>query len=168
MSDAKRFILDYRNDCDDCDYFDNQCHSCVTCDGSGSQLHTQQIIQKTVRVSSSEYMMNKATVVSSNNRYKKLVNGEAYTYNQSSDRWRMHTLALTTPRQSTRIAPGRLNPTGLHSDQLHNHYGRYLARKKQGVLRQQSNPGDALPVKGNKTQKLAIIKSCNMCFTNNV
>ena len=69
MSDAKRFILDYRNDCDDCDYFDNQCHSCVTCDGSGSQLHTQQIIQKTVRVSSSEYMMNKATVVSSNNRY---------------------------------------------------------------------------------------------------
>jgi len=142
----------YSNDCDDCDdYQDNQCHSCVNClDGSCSYhnfTYTQKLIQKTVRVSSSEYTMNLGGIVSSNNRYNLEKGNPGRIYNPSSDRKQAHVIkpSLNIPRNRTRIAPGMLQPAGMINDEKggvdikHNSYARYLARKKGRELRPQVN-----------------------------
>lgn len=118
-------------------------------------------IQKTVRVSSSEYLMNKASLTVGEDRKGELTK----TWNQSSDRLEaaipkaiVPTRGNSTRSSITRLRPGSLRPGGQGVDIKHNSYDRYLARLKgRKVLRQDANPD-------NQTKKHNIITSCS-CAT---
>tara|TARA_B110000285_G_scaffold233717_1_gene308408 strand:- start:18012 stop:18563 length:552 start_codon:yes stop_codon:yes gene_type:complete len=115
-------------------------------------------IQKTVRVSSSEYIMNKSSLNVGEER-KGIITG---SWNQSSDRIQaaiakavVPTRGNSTARSITRLRPGSLSPGGTGVDVKHNSYARYLARLKgRKVLRQDANIN-------NQTKKHNIVASCS-------
>jgi len=115
-------------------------------------------IQKTVRVSSSEYLMNKVSLNVGEER-KGIIDG---SWNQSSDRLQaaiatavVPTRGNSTTRSITRLRPGSLRPGGKGVDVKHNSYDRYLARLKgRKVLRQDENTD-------NQTKKHNIVTSCS-------
>ena len=103
-------------------------------------------VQKTVGVSSSEYAMNKASLmVFKNKRHP------THTVNNASDKLQT-AVSNNTPRHGNSLMrtryslrPGAMNPGGVGVDVKHNSYARYLARKKgQRALRaeQQTNNTD--------------------------
>jgi|SaaInlStandDraft_6_1057023.scaffolds.fasta_scaffold00929_6 hypothetical protein len=105
-------------------------------------------IQKTVRVSSSEYLMNKVSL--NVGEARKGVVGQVTNnwWNQSSDRavQSIETAVVPTRGSSTRssitrLRPGSMRPGGKGVDVKHNSYDRYLARLKgRKVLRQDPYP----------------------------
>tara|TARA_Y100000991_G_scaffold213288_1_gene198756 strand:- start:6201 stop:6779 length:579 start_codon:yes stop_codon:yes gene_type:complete len=120
-------------------------------------------IQKTVRVSTSEYLMNKSSLNVAEQR-KGITNG---LNNQSSDRLNRAVAKAVVPSRGnsssgsvTRLRPGSLRPGGQGVDVKHNSYDRYLARLKgRKVLRQNAEPtgvnyGDVNTIKFN------IVTSC--------
>ena len=122
-------------------------------------------IQNTVRVSESEYIMNKASLsVQHNSRDANNLN-----WNTQSDRLlKSNTLknisqvpsrgnSLKTTKTSLR--PGALRPTGYGVDIKHNSYDRYLARKKSQYIKTENKNNNIVPNYGNKTYKLGIVRS---------
>ena len=167
------FINDCSYDCPNI-YTRNQ----VICDNNctngdtycGSSYNRQQKIQGTVGVSSSEYAMNKSTVITSQDR-----RCQSYlNNNRASDRNEEHQipLGMNLSRQRTRIRPGGLQPVQRFKnsragpggvDVKHNHYARYLARKKQHAVRAETPTENYIvPIMGNKLYKFSIIgnKTC--------
>lgn len=119
-------------------------------------------IQKTVRVSSSEYLMNKASLNVGNER--KGVAGQATNpwWNQSSDRavQSIETAVVPTRGSSTRssitrLRPGSMRPGGKGVDVKHNSYDRYLARLKGRKVLRQENSNYAVTA-----QKFNIVTGC--------
>lgn len=108
----------------------SQCKSCGPCGNGGDCIahkqflinQRQRIIQKVVRIDSSQYAMNKAC---------------ANVYQKTSKHILNH---YTNSNQSDRV-----KPAGLGVDVKHGSYERYLARKKGKTL--QSSKGSTDPSK---------------------
>ena len=132
-------------------------------------------IQKTVRVQSSEYTMNKSSL---NVAYKSRNEDDANAspnkrnpWNQSSDRfYKSNSLVsnisyIPTRGNSlrtsiTRLRPGSLRPGGKGVDVKHNSYHRYLARLKgKKVLKQEKT--NNLANYNNVEQKFNIVTNCS-------
>uniref|UniRef100_A0A6C0IKA5 Uncharacterized protein n=1 Tax=viral metagenome TaxID=1070528 RepID=A0A6C0IKA5_9ZZZZ len=132
-------------------YRECNCDTNLTSNTPVNQYQRQKIIQNTVRVPSSLYLMNLAAL----NVYQKPksvysvidVGGTNYTvspgvnWNQMSDRKEPHLQPFTTSsgssyggsstrRSLTRLRPGAMSPGGAGVDIKHNSYDRYLNRIK--------------------------------------
>ena len=144
-----------------------------------AQYQRQKLIQNTVRVPESIYIMNLGalSVYQKPTLANKMVN-----WNQMSDRAIPHvqkagasgsTYGGNSLRRSlTRLRPGALSPGGVGVDIKHNSYYRYLARiKGKGPLRQDTVPEHfgvptivttcADRLFGGKVMKLGIINGCD-------
>lgn len=155
------------------------------------QYQRLKLIQNTVRVYSSLYSMNLASL----NAYEvpdsnyQIVNIPQTTYiaspgvywNQMSDRRQPHKQFANASgstyggnslkRTITRLRPGALSPGGSGVDIKHNSYFRYLNRLKgkaplrRGVIPPnfgEPNPFNrAYPIYGGKTTKTSIVSNCN-------
>ena len=142
-------------------------------------IHDRDSINKriynTVRVSESEYAMNKASLtVQHNSRDENNLN-----WNQMSDRLlkanslrKVNTFNRNSNSRTsslTRLRPGSLTPGGYGVDIKHNSYARYLARKKgKTALKQEKNyvKVDEKAVTNNKLKKFNIVSSTS-CECNN-
>ena len=120
--------------------------NCASSDSKESFKAKYKKIQKTVGVSSSEYAMNKASLMVFKNK-----RSSTDTVNSASDKLQT-AVSKNTPRHANSLMrtkfslrPGAMNPRGKGVDVKHNSYARYLARKKgQRALRaeQQTNNTD--------------------------
>lgn len=149
--------------------YKNRCSGCnknLASNDPVSLYQKQKIIQKTVRVPSSLFTMNLAslnTYQSPPTNYKLIdVNGSTYisspyvNWNQMSDRRQPHIQfvksgsgsgygASSTKRTITRLRPGALSPGGSGVDIKHNSYERYLNRiKGKAPLRRQTIPTELI------------------------
>lgn len=154
--------------CDEFSYY-----RCTSCNESSTSLktpcQTQKIIQNTVRVPSSLYTMNLASVVS----YKVPQNIFRVNWNQMSDKSVPSLQTTYVPGKggsSTRSTltgnrPGAQSPGGTGCDIKHNSYDRYLNNlKAKRVLRPETSA--SIPRYGNKYIKTTIVyPNCNyLCF----
>lgn len=147
-----------------------------------AQYQRQKIIQNTVRVDSSLYAMNKASLNVYQSQYSNSANtvidassNAISNWNQMSDRKEPHVQKeAISMKSSVSLRPGNLTPGGIGCDIKHNSYDRYLARLKGSApLRKQSLPANygqnvpfnpANPVYGGKTVKTSIGSSdCTIC-----
>lgn len=146
---------------------------------SSSIYQRQKIIQKTVRVPSSLYSMNLASL----NVYQTPESTYNVNWNQMSDRKIPHEQKAVVPRsRSTRHSytwhyPGYQSPGGKGVDIKHGSYDRYLAKLKgKGPLRRGVIPpiesklpfSRAFPIYGGKTFKTSIVSgyNCSDCVDN--
>uniref|UniRef100_A0A6C0H571 Tudor domain-containing protein n=1 Tax=viral metagenome TaxID=1070528 RepID=A0A6C0H571_9ZZZZ len=159
----------------------NLFYKCKTCNNNlsssspASQYQRLKLIQNTVRIPSSLFTMNLASL----NVYQP---PSIYNYNvnwkQMSDRKEPHyetpvasSYGTSTRGTRTRLRPGACTPGGLGVDIKHNSYNRYLNRikgkspLKRGIIPPNFgtpypfNP--AFPIYGGKTTKTAIIDKCH-------
>jgi uncharacterized membrane protein YgcG len=139
---------------------DGRCVSCgdISCDGCLDEI-TQKRIWNQVRVPSSLYTMNLATMY--------IVDGRTtdVNWNQSSDRqvpsigtYYVPSRGNTTKGTVTRNRPGASGSAGTGVDIKHNSYARYLARKKGKNIK--TNTTEVAPIIGNKTRTYGIISAC--------
>tara|TARA_B100000424_G_scaffold250337_1_gene224970 strand:+ start:20812 stop:21366 length:555 start_codon:yes stop_codon:yes gene_type:complete len=168
----------------------SQCRSCgctYTCDASGcsqsscASANNKEITQKRiwnrVRVSQSEYIMNKAGLSVYERPYYIHGQGEL-NWNQMSDRplpsqvkRNVPTRGNSTKSSITRNRPGSQSAPGKGVDVKHGSYHRYLARLKgKGPLRTGVTPYSLEPKQGNKVKSYGIVSSSNkvgscLCFT---
>lgn len=169
------------------DYY-NKLDNCNSCDvnrktyGPHLNLDTRAIqkqIQKTVRVQSSEYVMNKSSLnVATGSRDVDPNNAEVNKrnpWNQSSDRFYKSgsttaSIAVvpshgnSTRGSITRLRPGSLKPGGKGVDIKHNSYDRYLARLKgRKVLKAEASDAATIPNKpvNNNRRKYNIVANCS-------
>lgn len=174
-----------------------RCRSCdtnLTANTTSNQFQRLKLIQKTVRVNSSLYAMNRAALTV----YKRPTDATyGVCWNQQSDRPSPSISRATVPSGSgssmavshkggqwgyggrsftqTCSRPGGQTPGGIGCDIKHNSYARYLNRiKGKGPLRQQGAPVNfggylpfnlAYPVYGGKTMKTGIISGCDCSGT---
>lgn len=144
-----------------------------------AQYQRQKIIQNTVRVPESIYVMNLGAL----SVYQRpTLSNQLVNWNQMSDRAVAHVQQAgasgsgyggnSLRRSLTRLRPGALSPGGVGVDIKHNSYDRYLARiKGKGPLRQEIIPSYfgvpeiqstcAHPVYGGKILKTNIINGCD-------
>jgi len=121
-----------------------------------SNYQTQQRIWNTVRVDSSQYLLNKSAL----SAYKPIV------WNQKSDRPVPHVQQSipshgnSTKRTLTRAQPGACSPGGIGCDVKHDSYDRYLNRIKGKALKGR-NEENGLPIYGRKYYATHIIPSCS-------
>ena len=154
-----------------------RCNQNLTGKTPFEQYQRQKIIQNTVRVPASEYIMN----VGALSVYQKPDPRYGVNWNQMSDRKERHIQQAnatgtnpsgnSTKRTITRLRPGALSPGGAGVDIKHNSYARYLARiKGKAPLRQQAVPAyfglpipcdPAYPIYGGKVFKTGIVAGCN-------
>lgn len=143
-----------------------------------SLFQKQKLIQNTVRVPSSLFTMNLASLSSYQSPQTSYnivnVNGTPYVtppkvyWNQMSDRKIPHMQMVKTNK--TRLQPGYLSPGGSGVDIKHNSYNRYLNKiKAKSPLRQGTIPDEeeiyspfnnAYPTYGGKFMKTSIINNC--------
>ena len=162
------------------------CDTNMNSNTPANKYQIQKIIQNTVRVPTSEYIMNKAALTT-------YVSPSKITYyvcwNQQSDRPVPSVQKATIPTGTntslngkhtshTSSRPGCQTPGGAGCDIKHNSYDRYLNRLKgKKVLRRGVVPStfgspvipfnQAYPVYGGKQFKTAIINGCNCPYSNN-
>jgi hypothetical protein len=164
-----------------------RCRNCdtnLTSNTPANQYQRLKIIQNTVRVSASEYTMNKASL---NTYVKPIIHGVCW--NQQSDRPVPSVQKATIPTGTytslngkhtshTSSRPGCQTPGGVGCDIKHNSYDRYLNRLKGkknlrrgtipptfGIPQIPFNP--AFPIYGGKQFKTAIVSNC-YCPLNNI
>ena len=147
-----------------------------------AHYQNQKIIQRTVRIDSSQYTMNLGALAS----YQKPIKLNAYVpWNQMSDRAVPSVQKAVTgsgtnvlsgnsrKRTLTRLRPGAMSPGGVGCDIKHNSYERYLNRiKAKGPLRRGVVPpifdkvktiqfNRANPIFGGKIMKTNIVAGCD-------
>ena len=160
------------------------CRACTSmCNSAECKIQnisqTQRRIQKTVRVSGSEYTMNKSALTVAEYLIPVAASCQYVGYSCPqglSDRRIQHTvpLSMNISRNRTRAIPGQTSAPGTGVDVKHGSYARYLARKKgMKSLREQgtnqacglyiNNPTMPIPckTKGGKIQKFGIIPGCS-------
>lgn len=159
-----------------------RCRNCdnnLTTNTPASQYQRQKLIQKTVRVPSSIYTMNLASLSTYQQAIPQTHN---VCWNQMSDRIVPHIqnnivasggqyTTSSTKHSITRMRPGSMSPGGKGVDIKHNSYDRRLNRLKgKAVLRRGIIPPDygapipfnrSYPIYGGKTIKTNIINNCN-------
>ena len=132
---------------------------------------TQKIIQRQVRISSSEYLMNLGVMnVRGTTLNRPLLEFAYVNQVQSSDRnkkavgkYSVPSSGNSTHRSITRLRPGSLNPGGTGVDVKHNSYARYLARLKGTNLVTEKSNLYPKPLQGNKNYKIGIINNTYTC-----
>jgi len=156
------------------------CDTNLTTNTPSSQYQRQKIIQRTVRIDSSQYTMNLASLAGYQRPNKK--NGYV-PWNQMSDRADPskqkananggNTIGGNSTRHSiTRLIPGSMSPGGIGCDIKHNSYERYLNRIKgkaplrRGVIPPNFGIGEipfnrAFPIYGDKVMKTSIVSGCD-------
>lgn len=143
---------------------DGRCVSCgaVSCDGCLDEI-TQKRIWNQVRIPSSLYTMNLATMNVVNGRT--VIPSVNVNWNQSSDKqvpsigtYYVPSRGNTTKGTVTRNRPGASGATGTGVDIKHNSYARYLARKKGKNIKISTT--EVTPIVGNKTRTYGIISQC--------
>jgi len=157
------------------------CDTNLNSNTPANQYQRLKLIQNTVRVASSLYTMNLASL---NAYVKPGVDTYNVCWNQMSDRpipSVQKTYVPTYGSNSTKHTvtgprPGAQSPGGVGCDIKHNSYDRYLNRLKgKAPLRRGIIPPDfgapipfnrALPVYGGKTTKTSIVSSCDCPITN--
>jgi len=130
---------------------------CLTKEATLEQ--TQKIIQNVVRVPSSLYTMNLASLTVYRPLGPKMI-----SWNQMSDRivpsiQKSH----VSLKSSKSLRPGALTPGGVGCDIKHNSYDRYLAKIKGKYLH--GTNATAIPVSGGKKMKLNLVGGC-ICSPN--
>ena len=159
------------------------CDTNLTSNTKANQYQIQKLIQQTVRVDSSIYVMNLGSL----NAYEKpTLARHNVDWNQMSDRANPSIQKTYVPTKGGNIGsnsvkhtvtgsrPGAQSPGGVGCDIKHNSYDRYLNRLKgKSVLRRGIIPPNfgepipfnrAFPIYGNKTTKTNIISNCgNNC-----
>jgi len=138
------------------------CVGCVSPINPVAIFQNQQRIWNTVRIDSSQYLMNKASLTAYEPRLRRV------NWNQQSDRVHPHIQAVVVPsrgnstkRSLTRDRPGACSPGGIGCDIKFNSYDRYLNRiKARAPLRRESQPLLNGKVYGSKVYKTNIIPSC--------
>ncbi len=155
----------------------SRCISCpndVALKTDSSEIRKRHLFKQmynTVRVSSSEYSMNKAALNVGN------PDGSARSAqqnNQASDRAQASVVSrINVPSRGnsrttslTRLRPGSLAPGGTGVDIKHNSYDRYLARiKGSGLLKQEGTAKrvDTTAVVNNKPRKYNIVALPVVC-----
>jgi hypothetical protein len=159
--------------------YERSCKHCITTQNgqlyptntSNAYLTTiNKQIQNDVRVSSSEYAMNKASL-SVSRRSRNFSLFPAGTWNQSSDKILPHESKRVVPSHGnstrsslTRARPGACAPGGKGVDVKHDSYARYLARLKGKALKSGPINKNVSPkaVVNNKIQKSSIIANCRL------
>jgi hypothetical protein len=158
------------------------CDTNLTANTPANQYQRLKLIQNTVRVSSSLYTMNLASLTA----YKKTIEGFS---NQMSDRPLPSVQKSNVPtgfyhslnnkhHSFTSSKPGSQSPGGIGVDIKHNSYNRYINEiKGKGPLRLGVIPSKygepyipfnyAFPVYGGKTIKTNIINGCNCPISKN-
>jgi hypothetical protein len=139
------------------------CGGCLSRSDPVVIFQNQQKIWNTVRIDSSQYLMNKASLTAYEPSAPERVN-----WNQQSDRVHPHIQAVVVPsrgnstkRSLTRDRPGACSPGGVGCDIKFNSYDRYLNRiKGRAPLRRESQPAPAGVMTGGKYYKTNIIPSC--------
>jgi len=115
-----------------------------SCDSEGHNRHLFKQMFRTVRVSASEYTMNKGALEVGNDNINART---AISNNQASDRVSNSVVSrINVPTRGnslkttkTSLRPGALAPGGKGVDIKHNSYDRYLARiKGRSVLKESS------------------------------
>jgi len=144
-------------------------------DAPGNITINQKRIWNQVRAPSSVYTMNLgALTVNGNNKNQPLAPpfGIGVNWNQMSDRVKPHSMQFqnhpsrgnSTKATLTSIKPGACTPGGSGVDIKHGSYARYLARKKAGNIRTQSDSTAAsTPKYGNKTKMYGMIANSENC-----
>ena len=144
----------------------SQCISCVKCLNNDCvdkvRVATQQRIQNTVRVPTSQYLDNLSSLSvrgdGVNNRPSSINN--FVNQSQASDR---ANFSVQKQIVNPRLRPGRLGPGGVGVDVKHNSFDRILARKKAQNIRSDSiNSTASVPLMGNKVKTYGIVKQ-NQC-----
>jgi hypothetical protein len=160
------------------------CDTNLNSNTPANQYQIQKLIQNTVRVSASLYVMNLGSL----NAYKKpILARQNVCWNQMSDRPNPSIQKTFVPTNGGNIGsnstkhtvtssrPGAQSPGGVGCDIKHNSYDRYLNRLKgkaplrRGII--SPNFGEpipfnrAFPIYGNKTTKTNIINKCD-CLDN--
>lgn len=159
----------------------NICGSNMASTTPANIYQKQKIIQKTVRLYASEYIMNLGSLNVYENPLPIFNN---VNWNQMSDRKTFSIQRNVVPSTKstkssyTRNRPGSLSPGGEGCDIKHNSYNRYLLRiKGKGPLRRGIIPeispeipfNRAFPVYGGKTFKTNIVSgyNCPVCDSSN-
>ena len=160
-------------------YRKRTCDTNLTSNTPANQYQRQKIIQNTVRVPSSVYIMNLGALTA----YKYPYTPDKVCWNQMSDRPVPSKQVATIPtgyansmngkhHSVTSSKPGSQTPGGIGCDIKHNSYERFLNRLKgKSALRRGPIPvtygtpfipfNPAFPVYGGKTIKTAIINGCD-------
>ena len=141
-----------------------RCNSNLASNSPENLYQKQKIIQKTVRIQSSEYTMN----LSSLNVYELPDKTYAVNWKQMSDRKVPHIQNAVVPTQRstkrsyTWLRPGSTSPGGVGVDMKHNSYDRYLNRRKSNLVRNQCTTSDK-PLYGNKKQTFGLLSQSGDC-----
>jgi len=190
ITEATAIIYNDANDGACCNYLQSpdlptlyrwrNCDTNLTSNTPEAQYQRQKIIQNTVRVPSSLYTMNLASLSGYQNANYDTEFGVCW--NQMSDRIHPHVQknvtasgssygGNSTKRSLLRLRPGAMSPGGKGVDIKHNSYDRRLNRLKgQSILRRGSVPKNfgapivfnpAFPVYGGKTIKTSIVAGCD-------
>jgi hypothetical protein len=129
-----------------------KCNSNLTSNTKFSQYQRLKIIQNTVRIPSSIYLMNLSTLNTLDNTPNP--QKEGLRWNQMSDRVIPHYQKKTI----TRLRPSSLSPGGYGVDIKHNSYNRFLNKIKGNILKRGKftfNNNNDINV------KTSIISNCN-------
>lgn len=123
-------------------------------------------IQNTVRVSSSEYLMNKSSLNVANG--SRDVDPNSNPWNQSSDSYYESISTAVVPSHGnstkssiTRLRPGSMKPGGKGVDVKHNSYARYLARLKGRKVLKQDDLSDPTILNTTPKIKFNIVAGCS-------
>ena len=123
-------------------------------------------IQKTVGVSSSEYAMNKASLMV----FKNKIEASDTVVNSQSDKLQT-AISQNTPRHPSSLMrtkfslrPGAMNPGGEGVDIKHNSYARYLAKKKGKRALRAEQQTDNTTVKKHNIVMGYYINNGNCCY----
>ena len=151
----------------------------TTCPDEGRKRHLFKRMYNTVRVSSSEYLMNKGALSVGNPDGNARSVSETFVQagtSQASDRARSSVVSrINIPSRGnslrttkTSLRPGALAPGGTGVDVKHNSYARYLARiKGSGLLKEQGNTNcssvNSRAVVNNKPRKYNIVALSCKC-----
>jgi len=144
-----------------------QCRACAgglknsSCIADASN-NIQKIIQRQVRVYSSQYVNALASMNVLDNKHP------SKKWHQMSDRvvpsfQKIHypgNNGNSTKTSITRMRPGSLSPGGEGLDIKHFSYDRYLNRLKAGNLKAGIPNPNTKPIRGNKTVKFGLISGC--------
>jgi hypothetical protein len=163
LTKTNYFYYTYRN-----------CDTNLNSNTPANRYQLQKRIQKTVRVSSSEYAMNKAALTAAT-----IKGNGGILWNQQSDRLLPSKQKATIPTgcntsmnkkhsSQTSSRPGTQTPGGIGCDIKHNSYDRYLNRLKGSKALKRSAIPDifvlpkipfnrAFPIYGSKMVKTAIV-----------
>jgi len=141
----------------------NLLSSCV----ADSKINIQKIIQRQVRVYSSQYVNALASMNVLDNK-QPLKKWHNVNWHQMSDRvipsqQKIHypsNNGNSTKSSITRIRPGSLSPGGEGLDIKHFSYDRYLNRLKAGNLKAGIPNPNIKAIRGNKTVKFGLINGC--------